>query len=509
MTSDNSIAWILSAACFMGILTPALAQTDYCSSPILTDRTVVSAYVKDTVIFAHCVNADCPVQGPDLVMNVYVPTAMTPGVAMPARFPLMMLLPGGGFLNGDHDMAQWPEQFVKRGMVVVTIDYRTGWDANGDGLIDDNDIGFDNPGTCVGDYPTLFRAVIRAAVDARTAVRFLLADTVKYPIDKRALFCGGPSAGAALAAHIGYGREGELEDLWTQLLGADVPLVQSPCDMRYDPLPCLPPGTLGYYQGDFSFRGVMVCWGQVTGTTTMDPHPGPDPGNTVPDSTGLIAFYGGMDHIFPPDVGSTYNCENLAVGMGGLGMFNMRRQYGFPAQVYTDPTALHKYVWLNEDLDPGPERTRDRLDRVQFIAARTACFFKSVLCGQPCGYDQPMVMENTSDWADAYYQLFGTENGQPVGCNNDGSTRFRAIHDHAIAFPNPSNGRVRITGAGFVAGGRFEVINQMGQVVLSGTFKKEEAPFDLRSLADGLYFMRLSDDTHEYVSRISLQRVTN
>lgn len=506
MRPNGIPTWFFTLVCCVGLSAQVHSQTDYCSSPILTDRNIVSAYTKDTVTYALCNDPDCPTQAPPLVMNVYKPTVMVQGVAMPARFPLMLLLPGGGYLNGDNEMAQWPEEFVKKGMIVATIDYRKGWDANGDGVIDDLDMSFENPGDCVGDFPTLFRAVIRSTVDARTSVRFLLGDSINYPIDKRAMFCGGPSAGASLAAHLGYGRPGELEELWTRLLGADVPLMQSPCDMRYDPIPCSPPDGSTYYQGDFSFRGVMSCWGQLTGLTTMDPNPGPDPGDTTPDSTGLIAFYGGRDHIFPPDIGPTYNCPNLAVGMGGLAMFNERRQYGYPAQLYLDPTALHKFVWLDENLDPGPARTRDRLDRIQFIAARTACFFKSILCGQPCSFNEAMEMENTEDWVDAYYSMYGTENGRPVGCRNDGSTRFSSTDLHPMAYPNPTTGRLWIADSGFSNGGEYEISDLMGRVVFQGRFKKEDSSFDLRKLPNGMYFLRLDDGIRQEVLRVTLQR---
>ena len=122
------------------------AQSDLCNSAILTDKIVVTSFTRETLTFGTCYNSACAEQAPDLEMTVYVPTGMAAGIDQPALFPLMVLLPGGGFLKGDHEMAQWPEQFVKRGMIVATIDYRNGWDANGDGTIDDNDTGFDNPG---------------------------------------------------------------------------------------------------------------------------------------------------------------------------------------------------------------------------------------------------------------------------------------------------------------------------------------------------------------------------
>ncbi len=486
------------------------AQSNLCDSPIMTDRTVVKEWTTSTIPFAECVNSSCPTPGPELLMSVYVPTVMAAGVEMPARFPMIIMLPGGGFTSGNHVMFQWPEQYVKRGMIVLTIDYRLGWDVNGDGLInsDDNHSETDDP--CGGDYSTQLRAVIRAAMDADLAVRYVLGDSINFPIDKDALFCGGPSAGGALAVHLGYAKPGELQEYWQSLFGNNPPLIGSPCDMRYDPIPCQPPpSSAGYYQGEYSYKGVMDCWGGLSGEELMDPHDGPDTGDTTSDQTAFIGFYGGYDHIFPPYVGPPYECNNYPDGFGSAKMFELRRKYGFPAQLYTDPDALHRYVWLDSDLPPGPQATAARLARTQFIVSRSCCFFKSAMCGIPCSYDAPMIMNNISDWGAAYAELFGSQNGEPEGCNNDGSVRFGPSFTHVAVYPNPSNGRVHIVGAGFSSGANYRIFDSLGRSIADGSIKNEDSPIELGQYPDGLYIIRLSDATHEYAVTVVLNRWTD
>jgi hypothetical protein len=242
----------------------------------------------------------------------------------------------------------------------------------------------------------------------------------------------------------------------------------------------------------------------------MDPHPPDADTDTIADPAALIAFYGGQDHVVPPFVGPPYECDNMPDCSGPARMFQLRRENGYCSQLYTDPDALHRFVWLDPDLPPGEDQSKNRLARTQFIVSRACCFFKSVICGTPCSYDQPMVMHEIEDWASAYYDLFGTGNGEPVGCNNDGSMRYRSIGDGSgTIYPNPSNGRVHIVGAGFDNGGDYTLFDYLGRTIAEGTIKRDDSPIDLRQYPDGLYFIRLSDNTHEYTARVILQRWTD
>lgn len=482
------------------------AQAD-CGSWEMTDRTVVKTYSRTEVDFAVCQDPTCPEQGPGLRMFVYKPTEMAAGYTMPARFPLMLMIPGGGFMRTDAEMSQWPEQFVKRGMIVATIDYRVGWDVNGDGVIDPVDLDSASARDCEGDPATMYRAVARAVLDARTAIRFLLGDPASYPIDPDALFCGGVSAGAEVAVNLALAKEGELESTWEAYFPGQGPLNPAPCTMAYDVLPCQPPpGAQPYYTGPIRFRGVMSCWGATLGPHVMDPHPLEDPGDSTPDEAGVIAFHGVLDKLYPVVKGPPYNCPGVVEGLGGKGMFMLRREYGYPAQVYLDPHARHKWVWLDDQLEPGPDMSQARLVRTQFIVSRTVCFFKSILCGHPCSYDVPLEMASVDEWAGAYFQQFGTGNGKPVGCNPDGSTRFKPLNSEPMLYPNPSSGWFRLMDGGFTDGGQLELYDAAGRVVMSQPFARDGENFDLRSLPNGFYMARLFNHEKQITLKLALQR---
>ncbi len=485
---------------------PLRAQADLCSTPIMTDKPSVKQWSKTTVKMAHCVNSDCPTPGPDLYMNVYVPTVLAGNTPHPGRFPMIMLLHGGGFTSGGYTMFQWPEAFVKRGVIVATAEYRVGWDVNGDGVVtnDEHHDSVEDP--CGGDYSTMMRAVIRSVMDIDGAMRFLLADSVAYPIDRNALYIGGPSAGGALALHVAFSKPGELQSRWETLYGSQ-PLVGNPCDMRWDPIMCqAPDGSAGYYQGDYSYKGIMNCWGGLFGTELMDPHDGVDPGNSDPDDLAYIGFYGTEDHVYPPNVGPAYECPNYPLGYGPKKMFELRRQYGYPAQLYTDPGAKHRHVWIQEGLGAGTELSDMRGARAEFIAARACCFFKSAMCGHPCNFDEQMPMAEVSDWARAYMDMFD-EPYQPAGCNNDGTMRFNpwSTLDEPLVYPNPSNGTVKVLGAGFPNGADYEIYDLQGRKVDEGRMKVEGNSIDLKSLPDGLYTLRLTSPDHTYLTRVVLQ----
>lgn len=485
---------------------PLFAQADLCGSPIMTDKPSVKEWSMTTVQVAQCVNPACPTPGPDLRMNVYVPTVLADNVPNPGKFPLMLLLHGGGFTTGGYTMFQWPEAFVKRGMVVATAEYRVGWDVNGDGVVtnDEHHDSVEDP--CGGDYSTMMRAVIRAVADVDAAMRYLLGDSTTYPIDRNALYLGGPSAGGALALHVAFSKPGELQSRWETLYG-NLPLVGDPCDMRWDPIMCQPmAGSAGFYQGDYSYKGIMNCWGGLFGTELLDPHDGVDPGNSEPDDLAFIGFYGGEDHVYPPGVGPAYECPNYPIGYGGLEMFNLRRQYGYPAQLYTDPTAKHRHVWVQAGLPAGPELSNQRGIRAEFIAARTCCFFKSVMCGHPCNFEEPMAMEEPSDWGKAYMEMFN-EPLLPSGCYNDGTMRFNpwSALDEPLVYPNPSNGTVKILGAGFPEGADYEIFDIHGSKVEEGRMKVEGNTIDLKALPDGMYMIRLTSPSNTYLARVVLQ----
>ena len=121
----------------------------------------------------------------DLDMDIYYP--MEP-VAGQLR-PLLLLIHGGAFYNGDKQDIGYPEMghyFAERGYVVASINYRLGFKPLA---------------------PDLDRAVYRALQDAHAAVCYLIANADEFGIDTTNIFAAGTSAGAITALNLAFMRD--------------------------------------------------------------------------------------------------------------------------------------------------------------------------------------------------------------------------------------------------------------------------------------------------------------
>lgn len=101
--------------------------------------------------------------------------------------PLLMLIHGGAFFNGDkRDMGyeEWGHYFASRGYIVACINYRIGFKPFGSKHVD--------------------RAGYRGVQDAHAAMCYLLRDSKRYHIDSRYLFVGGTSAGGITALNLAF-----------------------------------------------------------------------------------------------------------------------------------------------------------------------------------------------------------------------------------------------------------------------------------------------------------------
>lgn len=120
----------------------------------------------------------------DLDMDVYYPNepAIIPR-------PLLVLIHGGAFYNGDKQALGYPEMghyFAERGYVVASINYRLGFKP------------------LAGDVD---RAGYRALQDAHAAVCHLIENADEFGIDTTMIFAAGTSAGAITALNLAFMRE--------------------------------------------------------------------------------------------------------------------------------------------------------------------------------------------------------------------------------------------------------------------------------------------------------------
>jgi dienelactone hydrolase len=118
----------------------------------------------------------------DLTMDIYSPVS-----SESIRRPLLLLIHGGSFFNGDKKSigySEWAEHFASRGYVVASINYRIGFRPLGKRHLE--------------------RAGYRAVQDARAAIFYLLHRPKEYSIDPNLIFVGGSSAGGITALNVAF-----------------------------------------------------------------------------------------------------------------------------------------------------------------------------------------------------------------------------------------------------------------------------------------------------------------
>lgn len=123
----------------------------------------------------------------DLDMDLYYPNE--PLKTDERRRPLLILVHGGAFYNGDKQSIGFPEMghhFAERGYVVASINHRLGFKL----LAADAE-----------------RAGYRALQDAHAAVCYLIDKADEYGVDTTMLFAAGVSAGAINALNLAFMRD--------------------------------------------------------------------------------------------------------------------------------------------------------------------------------------------------------------------------------------------------------------------------------------------------------------
>ena len=121
----------------------------------------------------------------DLDMDIYYPKEPVGQM----RRPLLLLIHGGAFYNGDkqdHGYPQMGHHFAERGYVVASVNYRLGFKPLA---------------------PDVDRAGYRALQDAHGAVCYLIENADEFGIDTTNIFAAGTSAGAITALNLAFMRE--------------------------------------------------------------------------------------------------------------------------------------------------------------------------------------------------------------------------------------------------------------------------------------------------------------
>lgn len=139
-----------------------------------------------------------------LLMDVYYPADEVDTLA---SRPLIVYLHGGGFHGGSKSNQKgryWAQEFVKRGYVFASIDYRLGW-PNGD--------------SCAADTSLYMRAVYRAVQDTRAALRWLTVNADSWRLDPSHFYLLGTSAGSGASMFASYAEDADFGSYLSEELG--------------------------------------------------------------------------------------------------------------------------------------------------------------------------------------------------------------------------------------------------------------------------------------------------
>jgi acetyl esterase/lipase len=216
------------------------------------DRNDYLSIVLDKMNFDDLTKKDLP-----LMMDVYYPVADTL-----TQRPLLMLIHGGAFFNGDKDseaFVKWSKHFASMGYVVANINYR---------------IGFIPVAKC-----NVERAGYRAVQDAYAAMCYMINHGDDYHIDPNMLFVGGSSAGGITALNLAF-MNNKNRPQSTKGYILDV------FDIIYD-LGDINAVTRTQDDRAFGIKAVVNMWGAVHDTCMLK--------NSM--STAILSFHGDADSV--------------------------------------------------------------------------------------------------------------------------------------------------------------------------------------------------------------------
>lgn len=227
------------------------------SYPEPDNRNDYLSIVLDKMNFDDLTKKDLP-----LTMDVYYPMADT----LTER-PLLMLIHGGAFFNGDKESeayVKWSEYFASRGYVVTNINYR---------------LGFIPVARCNVD-----RAGYRAVQDAYAAMCYMLRHKEQYHINPNLLFVGGSSAGGITALNLAFMRDSDRPQSTRGYLLDIFDIIYDLGDIN----------AVNAAQNDttsFTIKGVVNMWGAVHDTSMLSNSP----------STAVLSFHGDADSVVAYD----------------------------------------------------------------------------------------------------------------------------------------------------------------------------------------------------------------
>lgn len=234
----------------------------------------------------------------NLLFDIYFPA----GATTAKKYPLVMMIHGGGFTDGDkNDMRTHCKILADSGFIAVSLNYRMGWRKG--------------TGNCDGDTSSRRLAGYRAIQDANAAFRFLLSKASNYAIDVNNLFIGGASAGGGIS-------------LMTTYIPNSVATQITP--VEYNILGAV--NTSGNnLTNTFTIKAVLNLWGALPDSNLVNAS------SAVP----MLLFHGTNDGVVPYDYGRSLECSNYAMEYGSVCLTRRLNAAGKPFILHLKQGGTH------------------------------------------------------------------------------------------------------------------------------------------------------------------------
>ncbi len=338
------LIWIIVVLDFNSFAQYCNSANRFTQTPVFS----ISDIQKDSMVYANAI--DWQGVNQSLKLDVFYPNNSVDTIS---KRPMVLMIFGGGFVNGDRgQVAGYCMNLARRGFVAVGIDYR---------------LGKETVLPC-SDTLSQEKAVYRAIQDAHAAIRFMVAHAASYKIDTAWIFAGGFSAGASTANALVYNSQAETNLIYPGIVAELGNLNNSGNNLTTT----------------FAIKGIFNNWGGVSSDFF-------DSDEAVP----TISFHGSNDGVVPIDSALDVTCftTNHYI-FGSHALYEKLTAVGICSDLTVKMGAGHGVYQGGEGL----------LMRVN----RASCFFKSLFCNTCSDYastdsltpncaEQPLRVNNLPD----------------------------------------------------------------------------------------------------------------
>jgi hypothetical protein len=314
-----------------------------CSFPAQSEYNLKEIYnttFVDLISFAEVINYT----GAKEILKAKLNYPGFPSQPRPKKIPTICLLHGGGFKSDDTKnsplMVLFQDYFYKRGFLVVTADYRQGWEGSK---------GFCGTGS-LNDFED---AQYRAFQDTRALVRYLKAKSNDLGVDTNAIFLLGTSAGGINILNF-YAKEHSLEtpDRIARLGKLD--------------------GNGNNYDYSINVAGIITAAGSTVNLSNIQ--------KNIP----LMMIHGTCDAAVPFGEGKLIDCPNLSYMFGSYRISEQMKLLGFPSE-------LHSFCGFGHDIGSqfgDPDGTKPSYNYWKKAASD---FIYKILCNKTADFEDKLA----------------------------------------------------------------------------------------------------------------------